>query len=82
MHIQDQVTAELIATGWVRPGADWRFTKSLPTGGQFGMAICTLIMDESGRWLEAINGWGHVERCIDLRGYSNNPKGAVKAVLS
>lgn len=77
VHIQDQVTNELMASGWDRPGADFRFTKTMETGGQFGKAICTVIMDEGGRWFEAIDGWGHVVHQIDLRNYDNNPKGAI-----
>lgn len=82
MHIQDQITAELIATGWKREGADFRFSKMRETGGAFGLSQATLIMDETGRWLESIDGWNHVIRDVDLRNFANAPKAAIAAALA
>lgn len=79
MHIVDQIIETLENDGWDRDGADYRFFKAFETGGAFGSAKTTLLMDESGRWLESINGWGHVEKSIDLRNFSNNPAGAIAA---
>jgi hypothetical protein len=39
-------------------------------------------MDESGRWLESIDGWNHVIRSIDLRNYLNDPRGAIEAAVA
>jgi len=52
----------------------------MPTGGMFGEAIVTLMMDQSGRWLERVNGWGETEREIDLREYEVADR-AIVAVL-
>jgi hypothetical protein len=82
MHIMDQLIETLENDGWDRAGADYRFTKSIPTGGTFGRATASLVMDESGRWLESIDGWNHVIRSIDLRNYLNDPRGAIEAAVA
>jgi hypothetical protein len=76
MHIADQVTAELIKQGFTVK-ADGSFAKIVPTGGEFDRTTLTLRMDDSGRWLERINGWGTVEADADLRNFENNPIGAI-----
>jgi len=84
MHISDMVTDELVLDGWddrAQDNGDVIFYKRLPTGGAFGEAIVTLRMDHTGRWLERVDGWGTVERDVDLREYIS-AEAAIEAVLS
>ena len=78
-HISEQVHAYLIADGWWICGV--KFNKIFATGGLFGRQIKTLQMDKTGRWLERVDGWGNVERDVDLRNFPNDPAGAIAAVL-
>lgn len=81
MHIFEQVAAELNAQGFARfPG--FSFRKTVPTGGQIGRTTLTVQMDDTGRWLERVNGWGKVEKDVDLRDFASDPKGAIAAVLA
>lgn len=84
MHISEQIAAELVSQGFeIEAGSEGRcFRKALPTGGAFGSAVTRLELCERGRWLDRQDGWGHMEREIDLRNFSNDPTGAIKAVLS
>lgn len=79
MHIFDQVAEALKADGWRRDGLI--FKKRQATGGAFGVAYTILRMDGTGRWLERVDGWGAVERDVDLRNFPNDPRGAIAAVL-
>jgi len=80
LHISARVSALLRADGWAVTG--WTFKKRAPTGGQFGFQIMTLRIDETGRWFERVDGWGKVERDVDLRNYENDPAGAIKVVIN
>lgn len=83
MHISEQVAAALIADGWARTveNGDTLFRKSRPTGGAFGQSRVCLCLDVTGRWLERSDGWGDVEREVDLRDWQGNAAGAITAAL-
>lgn len=34
-----------------------------------GTRKVTIVMNETGRWLERHDGWGKSEKCLDLRNY-------------
>lgn len=80
MHIFEQVAAELQVQGFSRY-AGWQFRKSVPTGGEIGRTTLIVQMDDTGRWLERVDGWGKVEKDVDLRNFANDPKGAISTVL-
>lgn len=81
MHIAEQVTEALVADGWNNSNHSLIFKKRLPTGGAFGFQIMTLRIDNSGRWLERVDGWGNVERGVDLRDFPNDPVSAIETVM-
>jgi hypothetical protein len=78
-HISEQVERELIAQGFKRENGAWR--KSVATNGVFGQSMIILQIDASGRWLEHVDGFGRVEKDVDLRDYANDPAGAIVAVI-
>lgn len=83
MHISEQVSATLVSDGWQQK--HHTFKKLIPNFAAAGSLsngdrVVTLTMSASGRWLERRDGWGKVERDVDLRNYSD-PKEAIKAVL-
>lgn len=80
MHISEQISAVLVSQGWTQK--ERTFTKSFATGGAFGSALKTLQICERGRWFERVDGWGAVEKDVDLRDFPNAPEAAIAAVLS
>lgn len=85
MHISEQVAAELTAQGFTaRESAAWQiFTgRNGTSGGAFNRpVIVTVRIDPTGRWLERVDGWGNVERDVDLRDYAGRAAAAVDHVL-
>lgn len=91
MHISDRIAAELGVNGWeMRARASHRdtlFTKRIEAFAEAGTCsdgarVVNLSIDESGRWLERHDGWGKVEREVDLRNFIDNAKGAIAAALA
>jgi hypothetical protein len=87
MHISEQVANELLRTGWNFDDRNCTASKRIEgfaNAGQLsnGSRIVTLRLDAQGRYLERIDGWGGVEKDVDLRNYANNPKAAIAAVLA
>ena len=85
MHISDRVAQALLADGWriaaLSRKGDMSYTRTIATGGAFGRATQTLSIDLTGRWLARLDGWGTVERDVDLRDHTD-PQAAIAAVLS
>ena len=86
-HIADKIKSYFAAEGWshaenehgVKATKNIRFEKlagSLVNGDR----LVTLQLDQNGRWLESVDGWGVVNGCADLRSFSN--KTAHEAVSS
>lgn len=81
-HIREQIISALVADGWTyksHSGA-FHFERMQETGGQFGRAKQTLVMDAAGRWLERVDGWGSVECTVDLRDHID-PGTAIAKVM-
>lgn len=84
MHISDQVEAELVAQGWMNHGEEFRkLVQDIEEAGALsdGRRVVRLVICPKGRWLERVDGWGKVEREVDLRDYTD-AKAAIKAVLT
>lgn len=83
-HISEQIAERLTAMGFNRTSArnDALFTKHVKTGGAFGKSLVIIRIDQTGRWLDRIDGWGTVEQTCDTRDYPDDPKGAIDAVLT
>jgi hypothetical protein len=84
MHVSEQVEEELKRNGWKKFGAFWRKRiDNFEEAGMFsdGARIVNLSICESGRWLERKDGWGKFEKDVDLRGFIDNPQGAIEEVL-
>lgn len=82
-HIADQVGALLEANGFTRAGDVFtRRYEGMADAGTVsdGARVITLQMDETGRWLERLDGFD-VARDADLRNYADNPLAAVQAVM-
>jgi len=89
VYFDEIVRCRLIADGWLRhralDGADRfekRFVGVAPAGafGPDGARKLVLRLDEQGRYLERIDGWGKVEKDVDLREF-NEAAEAIAAVL-
>jgi hypothetical protein len=81
MHISEQIAAVLVSQGWSL-GSDSAFRKKFATGGSYGSTTKTLLICEFGRWLERLDGWGVVEKDVDLRDFPDAPEAAIAAVLA
>lgn len=84
LHIADHVALTLIDFGW-RNQDDGTYTKRIRCFAEAGTMsdgtrVVRLRLDDNGRWLERIDGWGNVERDVDLRDYAS-PRAAINAVL-
>lgn len=88
MHISDAVANTLAATGWtarpmVSDGWQKRIADYAPAGTvSNGARVVTLTICPFGRWLGRVDGWGKVEREIDLRDYADRPGDAIAAALA
>lgn len=82
-HISERVAWHLESDGWEVHLSDgsMRAIRIAETGGAFGATCQTLQIDSGGRWLERVDGWGTVERDVDLRNYTN-PADAVRDALA
>ena len=81
MHISDEVRAVLIQRGFSTSDAT-TYKRIIATGGTFGRATQTVQIDPTGRWLERVDGWGAVQRDVDLRDYAGRASAAVDRVLA
>lgn len=81
-HIKDRLETELEQQGWVRVicqfSDDLYFRKRVedfaPAGTlSSGARVMSVRMDVTGRWLERVDGWGKVEKGIDLREFWDHP---------
>lgn len=91
MHISEKVEQALIADGWelqsfINAGDRCNYQKRIenfaPAGTvSNGARVVTLRIDQTGRWLERVDGWGKVERDVDLRRFDDAAT-AIQAVLS
>ena len=84
MHLSDYIAATLLEFGW-KAEAPNLFAKRLlyfaePGALSPGHRVVRLRLDDAGRWLERVDGWGNVDQCIDLRGY-DSPRDAINAAL-
>ncbi|MED5545710.1 MAG: PLxRFG domain-containing protein [Pseudomonadota bacterium] len=87
-HIREQVSSALEGDGWkAGPTRDGQteFTKRLegvaPAGTvSDGARVITLRMDESGRWLERLDGFD-TATSVDLRNFPQDPQGAIAAAM-
>lgn len=79
-HIAAEVVEVLTSQGFQRDGED-RLSKRVATGGQFGVTrvFVRVVFD---RYLERVDGWGTVERDVDLRNYAGRAADAVADVLT
>lgn len=76
-HIQDRIEEYLLSNGYNVKTAEngdqvfqsWRKFDDLAGNLTNGERLVTIVMDETGRWLERHNGWGVSEKCLDLRNY-------------
>jgi len=85
VHISDQVAAALLTKGFsLSHGTYVRLIENYAPAGSFsaGARRVVLAIDASGRWLERQDGWGRIEKDVDLRDYTNDPDGAITAVLA
>jgi hypothetical protein len=85
-HISEQVAETLTASQWTALEAG-AFTKRLDAYEEAGTVSngarqVTLTIDESGRWLARLDGWGKVARDVDLREFPGAPGAAIAAVLA
>lgn len=81
-HISERVKAALIADGWlyaIAP-AGHHFEKMFPTAGEHGRAKVFLLIEPCGRWFERLDGWGAVEKDVDLREFDKAAE-AIAAIL-
>lgn len=77
LHIQDRIEQYLTSIGFKFKFADngdqvftsWRKFDHLAGNLTNGERLVTIVMDETGRWLERHDGWGKAEKCLDLRNY-------------
>lgn len=74
----DQVIARLESDGWEKI-APYIWRKSFKSEGEFGRRG-VLIQLDNARYLERIDGWGKVEKDVDLRRYED-PGEAIADVL-
>ena len=85
MHIETQVKNELLNEGFIEtaPSVFKCLISGFAAAGTIsnGERMVTLTIDETGRWFSRVDGWGKVERDVDLRDFVHNPIGAIKAVL-
>lgn len=84
LHISDHVAMTLLDFGWRNPEPN-TYTKRIrcfaePGALSDGTRLITLRLDETGRWLERLDGWGKVERSVDLRDHLA-PAPAINAAL-
>jgi len=86
--MREQIAELLENEGWlalsVGAGSAWQcLVAGFADAGQFsdGARVVRLALDERGRYLERLDGWGMVEKDVDLREFEGDPVGAVKAVL-
>lgn len=87
MHISEQVHVALCKQGFEFSLASGEFSKLIEgfaAAGQFsnGRRVVRVRMDDTGRWLERVDGWGKVERDVDLRNFPDQPEAAIAAVLA
>lgn len=80
MHISDEVMAVLIQRDFCTSDAT-TYKRTIATGGAFGRTTQIVQIDPTGRWLERVDGWGTVERDVDLRDYAGRAAAAVDHVL-
>ncbi len=80
-HISEQIAAELAAQGF-ETNDSGQFVKPVATGGAYGKSVVILEIDDSGRWLDRRDGWGKIEKEVDLRDFPHNPAVAVQRVLA
>ena len=85
MHTETQVKNELISEGFIEtsPSVFKCLISNFEAAGTIsnGDRMVTLTIDETGRWFSRVDGWGKVERDVDLCNFVHNPIGAIKAVL-
>lgn len=91
-HIADRVAAALLAGGWVEdraPGPEGAvrcFRKLVPGAAEAGALVpdgrrvLFVQICERGRWFERVDGWGKVEKDVDLREFEE-AAAAIAAVL-
>jgi hypothetical protein len=88
-HISEKVVAALLADGWVlnaRGGGVERYQKRIvgaESGGAMvpdGARVVNVQICAIGRWFERVDGWGKIEKDVDLRNF-DNPAAAIAAVL-
>ena len=78
-HISQQVANLLLQRGFKRDSSG-SYRRATATGGTFGTGCLIVRMDDSGRWLERVDGWGTVEIDTDLRRWPGDPVGALEAI--
>lgn len=87
-HISDQIVNALRADGWKHAGRidQIEYRKRIPgfaPAGTIsdGTRLVRLTICPAGRYLERVDGWGNVEKDVDLRVWKNDPEGAIRRVL-
>jgi hypothetical protein len=82
--ISDQVNDVLQADGWKFSSGEYskRF-EGVAEQGQMsdGARTTNLRIDETGRWLERMDGF-NIANDVDLRRFPNDPQGAIRAVMA
>lgn len=84
-RIADKVAAALVADGW-EAFAGGRFEKVIVGWAEGGGMVpdgrrrVRLVLDGLGRWFERVDGWGKVEKDVDLREF-DNAAAAIAAIL-
>ena len=80
MHVSDEVRAVLVQHGFSTSDAT-TYKRTIATGGAFGRTTQIVQIDQTGRWLECVDGWGNVKKDVDLRDYAGRASAAVNHVL-
>jgi hypothetical protein len=84
-HISKQVRDVLIDAGWIQKTCFGsvgmyfeKYIKGIAPAGSFsnGNHFINLEIDSTGRWFSIVDGWGKVERDVDLRCF-NSPVAAI-----
>lgn len=84
MHTSEKIAELLIEDGFVFKNGEYsKLVNGVAEAGQLsdGARVVRITISEDGRWLSRVDGWGEVEKDVDLRDYYNHGLNGCKAAI-